>query len=374
MSSDQKIDPASAASPATAMMDPQVIDRHRSAPLHSQIEEALHHLIEQHFSDGDVFFKELEIAERFQVSRPTVRQALGTLTRRGLLNRRPFVGTIVTKPASAPVPAKTKHVGIFASSYDSEMISMLLQQIVEECRHRHFISHTYYISSSKDIDLGHRHALRSPAEERCISLTSAGLLGTLQEAGYRTVYIESPARDFGGLVAETDARMAVQIGVDYLRSLGHEKITLLVNEPDSVLSVQDKIEQFQTAYPAGELVNCGTRLGESSYQAAYNFMPKAWKSRPTAIMTASDPGAWAVLRWLAEQNISVPGEVSVLGFEDARSSQFMRPALSTLAHPLKALASTVLELLWEKEETSRIQLLPPDLIIRDSTGPNLRCR
>ena len=207
-----------------------------------------------------------------------------------------------------------------------------------------------------------------PAEERCVSLTNSHILETLQEAGYRTVSLEIPSRDFQGLAVETDTRMAVQIGTDYLRSLGHEKITLLVNEPAEVLNVQDKIEQFRAAHPGGVVVNCGTKLWESSYPAAYAFMPEVWKSRPTAIMTASDPGAWAALHWLAEQGVSVPAEVSVLGFEDARSSQFMRPALSTLAHPVKALASAALEMLWGEEETSRIQLLPPDLIIRDSTG------
>ena len=372
MSNDQQLDPSPAVSPDAALISPLAIDRRQAAPLHSQIERALHHLIDQHFCDGDIFFKELEIAERFQVSRPTVRQALGTLTRRGLLERRPFIGTIVIKRDGADVPpslVKTKYVAIFVSDYDSENSSAFLQQVMGECSHRNFVAHSYYIKQGEGLDLGHRHALRPPAEERCVSLTNSHILDTLREAGYRTVSLEIPFRDFTGLAVETDARMAVQIGVDYLRSLGHEKITLLVNEPNSVLNVQDKIEQFRAAHPGSSVVNCGTKLWESSYQAAYASMPKVWKSRPTAIMTASDPGAWAALHWLAEQGVSIPAEVSVLGFENARSSQFMRPALSTLAHPMKALASATLEMLWGEEETSRIHLLPPDLIIRDSTGP-----
>ncbi len=365
MRGDQQLDTL----PALDLLNPRMIDRLRSAPLHSQAEAALREIIEQHFQNGDVFFKELEIAERFGISRPTVRQALGTLTRSGFLDRRPFFGTIVTKSAPALQRTKTQHVAIFVSDYDLEHLSAFLQKIMEECRQRGHVAHSYYIRWVEDIDLNHRHMLRSPAEERCISLTSESIFNALQDAGYRTVCLEAPSRDFTGLAVETDPRMAVQIGVDYLRSLGHEKITLLVNEPASVLNVQDKIEQFRAAHPVGEVVNCGTKLWENSYQAAYAHMPQVWASRPTAIMTTSDPGGWAALHWLAEQGIPVPGEVSVLGYENARSSQFVRPALSTVAHPLEALAAAALEILWGEEETNRTCLLPPNLIIRDSTGP-----
>ena len=137
-------------------------------------------------------------------------------------------------------------------------------------------------------------------------------------------------------VVETDARMAAQMGVDFLRALGHERITLLVNEPATVISVQEKIEQFRVSYPHGRVVICGTQVWDNSYQASYAHMGEVWNvapsEQPTAIMTTSDPGAWAALRWLAERHVSVPGQVSVLGFEDVRSSRFMHPSLSSIAH------------------------------------------
>jgi DNA-binding LacI/PurR family transcriptional regulator len=64
--------------------------------------------------------------------------------------------------------------------------------------------------------------------------------------------------------------------------------------------------------------------------------------------------------------VRVPQEVSVLGFEGARPSQFTQPALSTVAHPLEDLARRAVEMLFEDDAGP--EFLTPTLIVRDSTG------
>jgi LacI family transcriptional regulator len=250
------------------------------------------------------------------------------------------------------------------------MIAMHLQAFMDESRRRGLVPHAYLVPDDNADDILQGHALRSPGKERCVVVWNGGnVLNHLREAGYRAVSLEAPSPGYDGLMVATDARMAAQVGVDYLRSLGHEKITLLVNEPDFIESVQDKIEQFRAALPGGEVVVCAQGVAEGAYNTAYAHMHLVWELRPTAIMTVSDPGAWAALHWLAEQGISVPGEVSVLGFEDVPSSQFQRPALSTIAHPVETLAKTALDMLWSEDDTTRRRLVPPHLVIRGSTGP-----
>jgi len=364
------------------ILDKFIIDRRRGVPLHTQILRALRKLIETDFMDGDSFFNEMLIAERLGVSRATVRQALGELSREGILIRRPSVGTVVNKSALAPqgsVASSSKsapalaYVGFVVPEYDSELAGMLLQKIAEECRRRGHTLHTYYTHRGEDLQRAYSQIQKPPSEE-CFVLflppeATEELSGALGDAGYRTVSIDMPSRSYKGAVTETDSRMAVQLGIDYLRSLGHERITLLVNEPALRMSVQEKIEHFRRILPDGQVVICGTDDWESSYAAAYNHMEDVWNGAPTAIMTVSDPGAWAAMRWLDEQGIDVPSKVSVLGFEDARSSRFMRPALSTIAHPLEDLASAALDLLWQDGAEGIVNRLAPNLIIRESTGP-----
>ncbi len=372
--------------PAIELLDKFIIDRRRGSPMHAQILRALRKMIDAHFADGDPFFTEMEIVARLGVSRATVRQALGELSREGILLRRPSVGTVVTKNANAsggPLPGPPQdavaqsRIGVVIPEYDSELTAMLLQKIVEEGRRHSHAVQVYYTHRGEDLQRAFGQIHHGPDQERfilCLPPSAAlELSEALWDSGYRTVSIDAPSRPYPGAVVETDARMAVQMGVDYLRSLGHRQITLLVNEPADRLSVQEKVEQFRQAQPQGRVVVCGTHDWENSYAAAYAHMPDVWETtdgvRPTAIMTVSDPGAWAALRWLAERGLAVPGAVSVLGFEDARSSQFMHPSLSTIAHPIEAIARTAVEMLRQAADAPRERRLPPQLIVRESTGP-----
>lgn len=102
-------------------------------------------------------------------------------------------------------------------------------------------------------------------------------------------------------------------------------------------------------------------------------MPALWNgdlwgkgTHPTAIFTASDPGAWAALRWFAEQGIGVPGQVSVLGYEGVKPDAFTNPPLSTVAHDFQTLSRRSLDLLWGAE--LRSEWISPRLVLRRSTA------
>lgn len=359
--------------PAQDLLHNLDIKQRRGSPKHVQVEQSLLAIIDEHFADGDLFYTDAQLVERLGVSRPTVRQALASLTRQGMLLRRPSIGTVVIKSRTLPRRVADGHVGVFVPDSYSEYVVMLLRQLVVECRRSNMDMHVYYTYEGESIEQVAAQVKHEADEERILVINVAPVLGILADRGYRVVCIENPGPSSPHAVVETDARMAAQIGVDYLRSLGHDRITLLVNEPATAISVQEKIEQFRASYPPGRVVMCGTQVWDNSYQAAYAHMGEVWNvapsEQPTAIMTTSDPGAWAALRWLAERNVSVPGRVSVLGFEDVRSSRFMHPSLSTIAHPIEALARTALEVLWGAPGDVCPCLLAPRLMVRESTGP-----
>ncbi len=99
--------------------------------------------------------------------------------------------------------------------------------------------------------------------------------------------------------------------------------------------------------------------------------------RPTAVLCQSDVLALGVLRAAEELGLAVPGDLSVVGFDDSPLARRVRPALTTVRQDVdakgKAAAAALLEVMAQARSGRRHRadrvLLPTELIVRESTGP-----
>ena len=92
----------------------------------------------------------------------------------------------------------------------------------------------------------------------------------------------------------------------------------------------------------------------------------------TAVIAFNDLMAIGVIRRLAERGVAVPGEVSVVGFDDVFGSDFCSPSLTTLASPAEEIGRAAVRLLLEPAGARAHSIvLPTHLVIRNSTGPAL---
>ena len=92
---------------------------------------------------------------------------------------------------------------------------------------------------------------------------------------------------------------------------------------------------------------------------------------PTAIVCVNDFMALGVLRELHDQGLSVPGDVSVTGFDNINLSEFTFPPLTTVNVPRELIGQTIFEALAPEEGQPRVPrefVLHPELVIRDSTS------
>jgi DNA-binding LacI/PurR family transcriptional regulator len=99
--------------------------------------------------------------------------------------------------------------------------------------------------------------------------------------------------------------------------------------------------------------------------------------RPTAVLCQSDVLALGVLHAAEELGLTVPGDLSVVGFDDNPLARRVRPTLTTVRQDVdakgKAAAAALLEVIDDARRgasrpASRV-LLPTELIVRESTGP-----
>lgn len=90
-------------------------------------------------------------------------------------------------------------------------------------------------------------------------------------------------------------------------------------------------------------------------------------------MCASDALALGALRAARRQGLVVPGELSVVGFDDSAYVVAVEPPLTTVRQPMRALSAAVLRLLNAQitglPVTGEEMLFEPELIVRASTGP-----
>jgi DNA-binding LacI/PurR family transcriptional regulator len=95
--------------------------------------------------------------------------------------------------------------------------------------------------------------------------------------------------------------------------------------------------------------------------------------RPTAIVYANDLMATAGLSYAQRHGISVPGDLSITGYDNAEFAQYLNPPLTTIAaDPMTwgaAAAQVLLGLLDGKRDGDDLVLPPPHLVVRASTGP-----
>jgi DNA-binding LacI/PurR family transcriptional regulator len=91
--------------------------------------------------------------------------------------------------------------------------------------------------------------------------------------------------------------------------------------------------------------------------------------RPTAILTLSDVLALGVLEAAAERGIDVPGDLSVVGFDDVPQAARTTPSLTTVSQPHEEKGRAAVRLLVSGAEPADSVLLPCHLVVRASTGP-----
>ena len=95
-------------------------------------------------------------------------------------------------------------------------------------------------------------------------------------------------------------------------------------------------------------------------------------NRPTAVLAANDQIAIALYRAAASVGLSVPGDLSIVGFDNLDISEHLDPPLTTIAQPFLKIGQKAAEVLIHRIEGDAQYLrqitIAPDLIVRESTA------
>lgn len=202
-------------------------------------------------------------------------------------------------------------------------------------------------------------------------------LRRLQEVGYPFVVADPRQPLDEGIPAVSASHLAgARAATDHLLRLGHRRIGLITGFPGWT-ATEERREGYKAALAAAavpflpELVVEGEFDAETGYTAARRLLELP--DPPTAIFASNDNMAAGALRAAAERGLSVPGQLSVVGFDDTELARILSPQLTTVRQPMEELGRTAVSLLNRLIEGQRIEALRVELstklIVRESTGP-----
>ncbi|MEO7122117.1 MAG: LacI family DNA-binding transcriptional regulator, partial [Lacisediminihabitans sp.] len=164
--------------------------------------------------------------------------------------------------------------------------------------------------------------------------------------------------------------------VDHLVSLGHATISY-ISGPLEWWASRNRKSAFEAALAEHGLVSAGTIEGSWSAASGYRAgMELPLDRGMTAVVAANDQMALGILRALAERGISVPGDISVTGFDDIPESEYYQSPLTTVRinyeHQGRTLMNRLLTTLGVDQEPKDESADAPVLVPRESTGPARR--
>lgn len=198
------------------------------------------------------------------------------------------------------------------------------------------------------------------------------------------VFVDSSPKGMQHDSVVVDFEAATVQALEFLNKKGHQKIGYLGGKEylsNGTSALEEIREVTFKAFADKKLDFCSKEhifIGNFVAESGYALMKEALKKRlnnkkeaPTAYFIASDSMAIGALRALYENRIDVPGEISIVGFNNIPTTKYTVPQLTTV-HVFKEFmgetaVDMLMERLLERREISKKVIIPTTLIEREST-------
>lgn len=342
---------------------------------------------------GEKIHSENELGKMFGVSRHTIRQAIGDLVHEGWLYREQGAGTFVShqhvhtsQPTHSHPPVKrTKNIGVIMT-YISDYIFPSIIKGMESYLTTQGYSLTF---ACTDNDI--------KKEKQCLqTMINRNIDGLIIEPTKTNtfnpnikLYLELEQNKIPYLMINqfysqlspphlvVDDEHGGFISTEHLIKLGHKKIIGLFKSDD--LQGINRMKGFIQAYKAygipffpEMLINYST---ENQVEFPMERLAEAFETinKPTAIICYNDQLAIQVIQFLRTLHLSIPEDISIIGYDDSFLTEVSEVKLTSVSHPKMEMgidaAKWIVDAVEEKGTFPPSYVYKPKLVLRHSTGP-----
>jgi LacI family transcriptional regulator len=276
---------------------------------------------------------------------------------------------------------KTSTIGVVAQAIDSPFYGEGLRGI-EACLRRRGYAPLFMSGNWHEAD-----------EERCMrEFIARGVDGIIVFAGRLSdAKLKSYAKEVAIVVTgrslraprlfslQIDDRLGAMLAVRHLTQMGHRRIAFIAgseNHPDAI----ERFEGYKRALQeAGidfdpRLVGVGDWHEEGGVRATTELL--ASPAKFTALFCVNDQTAYGACLALYRHGLTVPDDVSIIGFDDLPSSQYRLPPLTSVRQSIGELGDRSAQAMLQLIEGQRPRFDAPavELVIRESTNRSRKTR
>ncbi len=374
-----------------------MLDASPIASRHEQVSRQLRDdLVAGRYGEEGRLPSEAQLARRFSVSRPTVTRALQSLVEEGLVERRAGAGTFATLIGGRKRSAlRTRVLALLIPDLGNTEIFQIIGGKIASLARVYNYSLVWGGSGESKLDADpcpqHSEELCRQFIERRVSGVffapyelaperdeiNRRLATMLREADIPVILVD---RDFVSYPFRSDFDL---VGIDnvaggyilaeHLLKLGCRRLHF-VAYPLSAPTVNARIAGVREALVASRIepdpnwVHIGPLDNKS-------FVRSLIAGRPDAFICANDHTAALLLRALHQNEVDVPTDVRVVGFDDAKFAALVSPALTTARQPCSELAVAAFHAMLERQAEPNLpprhMMIMPQLVVRDSSGAAL---
>lgn len=325
---------------------------------------------------GDSLGTEVAIAAEFAVSRMTARKAVESLVAGGLVERRAGVGVFVCEGMKGP-----RRFRFLAGNllWDSTIrVASAFRRIAA--------------AAGAEAELRDAEGDAAKLKSELFELPSSGVSGavvfSIHDAELTKMIAELASKGFPLVVVDeafeastdvvgvvSDNTLGGRLAAELMIHAGHRELAFIGDyEADTVRARWAGFRQIaeqKGLKPVRMELKADDRLGDWTHvihEATRRLLKR--KTRPTGVFCSCDAVARHVLRALEAHGLSVPRDVSLVGFDDDPIAEWMTPALTTVRQDFSALgevaARKLTGLVDKKVLEGETSVVPVSLVVRDS--------
>ena len=278
---------------------------------------------------------------------------------------------------------RTYTIGVVISDISNPVFGVLTKGINSVCQDR---GYTVVICESDGKRKKELALLEKLAEQRIDGLLFAGvdvnreLIDRMLCLDYPVVLVtqEESYGENRMMTVSHDNQRATFDAIDFLVSCGHRRIAFIGGPVNDYSSGEKRLEGYRLAMAKHGLETPGTYIehGDFSFDAGFSGMKRIYEESeklPTAVMACSDLMAIGAMQCARNMGLSIPEDVSFMGFDDSELARYSTPALSTVRisyYDEGVLAAEELFRSMDSEngEETNIRYIPHKIIRRGSVN------